>query len=135
MSERRFRRDFASLDAIFAYVHEFLAAHGIGEQHAHPLDLIAEELFTNLVRHNRDGTEDIAIGLGWERPVVTLTIRDFEVEGWDVTQAAPVDTMLPLEQRRAGGLGLHLVRQFADRMDYAYHDRTSTITVTKRLEP
>lgn len=135
MVERRFRRDFASLDAIFTFVREFLDSHGIGERHAHDLELISEELFTNLVKYNREGAADIAIGLSWSRPEVTLTLRDFGVESWDITQAAPVDTGAPLERRRAGGLGLHLVRQIADRIDYQYQDRTSTITVTKRLEP
>lgn len=135
MLERHFRRDFASLDAIFAFVREFLASHGIVERHAHSLELIAEELFTNLVKHNRDGTEDIEIGLSWKPPDVILTLRDFGVEGWDVTRAAPVNTEAPIERRDAGGLGLHLVRQIADRIDYAYEDRNSTITVTKRLEP
>ena len=135
MSERRFHRDFASLDAIYAFVREFLVSQGIGERHAHSLDLIAEELFTNLVKHNRDGTEDIAIGLAWKAPDLTLTLRDFGVEGWDVTRAAPVNTQAPIEHRRAGGLGLHLVRRIADRIDYTHEDGNSTITVTKRLEP
>ena len=134
MLERRFRRDFTSLDAIFAFVREFLEANGLVERHAHSLELIAEELFTNLVKYNRDGTEDIAIGLSWQPPEVVLTLRDFGVEGWDLTRAAPVDTEAPLERRRPGGLGLHLVRQIADRIDYAYENRNSTITVTKRLE-
>src|SRR5688572_25233283 len=117
MLERRFRRDFASLDAIFAFVREFLASHGLAPRHAHSLQLIAEELFTNLVKYNRDGTEDIAIGLSWTPPEVLLTLRDFGVEGWDVTRAAPVDTGVPIEGRHAGGLGLHLVREMADRID------------------
>jgi anti-sigma regulatory factor (Ser/Thr protein kinase) len=98
------------------------------------VEFIAEELFTNLVKYNRDGTEDIAIGLSWQPPEVVLTLRDFGVEGWDLTRVAPVDTEAPLERRRPGGLGLHLVRQIADRIDYAYENRNSTITVTKRLE-
>jgi len=135
MPERRFRRDFTSLDAIFAFVREFLKTHGWIERHAPSLELIAEELFTNLVKYNRDGTEDIAIQLEWHPPEVILTLRDFGVEAWDLTRVPPVDTTVPVEKRRAGGLGLHLVRQIADRIDYAYENRNSTITVTKRLEP
>ena len=31
------------------------------------------------------------------------------------------------------GLGLHLVRKMADRLEYAYEDGRSRITVTKRV--
>lgn len=134
MLERRFGRDVASLSAIVAFVREFLAAHGLPDRHAHALDLVAEELFTNVVKYNH-GEGDVLIGLSWRPPDAVMIVRDFGVEPWDVTRAAPVDTTAPLAARRAGGLGLHLVRQIADRIEYAYQDRNSTITVTKRLEP
>lgn len=134
MMERRFRREFGSLDAIFAFIREFFSSRGIDERHAYDVDLMAEELFTNMVKYGRGSGDGIEVGLSWERPTLTLRLRDFGAEDWDVTRARPVDVDAPLEQRRAGGLGLHLVRQIADRVDYAYADRSSTITITKRLE-
>lgn len=135
MSERRFARTFESLDPLFSFIAGFLASRGVAAEQAHDVQLVAEELFTNLVKHNRDGRAPIAVQLSWQAPVLTLTLRDFGVEPFDVTRAAPPDLDAPLAARRAGGLGLHLVRRIADRLDYDYRDRTSTITVTKRLEP
>ena len=45
-----------------------------------------------------------------------------------------MDIHQPIEQRRRGGLGLHFVREIADRLEYDWTDRVSTITVTKRIE-
>jgi serine/threonine-protein kinase RsbW len=134
MTERRFRRDFASLDDIFAFIRDFLSSRGIDERHAYDVDLMAEELFTNMVKYGGGGGEGIEIALGWERPTLTLRLRDFGAADWDVTRANPVDIEAPLQERRAGGLGLYLVRQIADRVEYAHEDHNSTITVTKRLE-
>jgi len=56
------------------------------------------------------------------------------VNSFDVTHAPTVDTTKPLSERQAGGLGLHLVQQMADTLQYEYAERRSTITFTKLLE-
>ena len=63
--------------------------------------------------------------------MLAIRLRDFDVERFDPTQTPPVDTSRPIAERRAGGLGIHLVRQIADRIHYDYQGRDSTITVTK----
>jgi serine/threonine-protein kinase RsbW len=133
MVERRFPRNVASLETIYAFVREFLAAHGIGADAAYDVDLIAEELFTNMVKYGRGGEPEISIALDWSPPTLTFCIRDFGADRFDPTQAPEVDTSRPIQERRAGGLGIHLVRRMADRLQYAYEDHGNTIRVTKRL--
>lgn len=132
--ERRFPRTLDALGSLFDFVAEFLTVHGLDPDVSFDLDLVVEELFTNLVKYNRDGTQEIAVGLELNDSTVTLTVRDFGVEPWDITRAPEVDTTRPVLDRKAGGLGIHLVKQIADTMKYDYHDRNSTITVTKRLD-
>lgn len=133
MVERRFPRTMSSLEAIYAFVREFLSSRGIGEDAAFDLDLIAEELFTNMVKYGRGGSPEVAIALGWEAPTLTMRLTDLGAERFDPTEAPPVDTARPMAERRAGGLGLHLVLRIADRLDYAHDENGSVITVTKRL--
>jgi len=45
------------------------------------------------------------------------------------------DTTRPIEQRSAGKLGLHFIRQVAERFEYVYEGRTSSVTVSLRQEP
>ena len=133
MLERRFRRSFESLEAIYAFIREVLAAHRIDPEAAFDLDLIAEELFTNMVKYGRGGRADVAIGLEWDPPVFTLRLTDFEVDRFDPTSAPELDTTRPIQERRAGGLGIHLVRQIADHIEYRHENGDSTIVITKRL--
>jgi serine/threonine-protein kinase RsbW len=51
---------------------------------------------------------------------VELTLIDHDVEPFDITRAPDVDIGKPIEEREPGGLGLHLVRRMADRVDYDY---------------
>ena len=51
MLVRRFPRAVGSLPALVAFVREFFAARGMDADHAFDVDLVLEELFTNMVRH------------------------------------------------------------------------------------
>jgi serine/threonine-protein kinase RsbW len=130
MTERRFGRTFGSLESIFGFVAEFLAANGLPDSAAFDLDLVIEELFTNMVKYHPQGAPEIEIGLRRLGPDVVVVLRDFDVEPFDPTRAPPADLSRPPGERGAGGLGLHLVRRIARDMRYQHRDRTSTITVT-----
>jgi serine/threonine-protein kinase RsbW len=132
--EQRFPRDIHALDSIFQFVATFLAAGGIAADHAFTVGLIIEELFTNLVKYGRGGTQPISIELEQESGRLVIRITDFDGEPYDLTQAPAVDTTRPLAEREPGGLGIHFVRQMADELRYAHDSGTSTITVVKRLE-
>jgi serine/threonine-protein kinase RsbW len=132
VDERRFPRSFDSLDGIFGYIAEFLRDERLDTAHAFDLDLIAEELFTNMVKYG-GGAEPIAMGLSREGDTVVLVLRDFDARPWDVTLPRALPAERPVGERRAGGLGLHLVQRIADGLDYRHDGRTGTITVRKRI--
>jgi serine/threonine-protein kinase RsbW len=133
VDERRFPRSNQSLDAIFEFIATFLRANGVEERHAFDLDLIAEELFTNMVKYG-GGRGDIALGLAREPDAVLLVLRDFDADPYDVTRPRALPEDGPVRARRAGGLGLHLVQRMADGLDYRHEGRVSTVTVRKRIE-
>jgi anti-sigma regulatory factor (Ser/Thr protein kinase) len=132
VDERRFPRAIASLDAIFATIADFLREHGLDRGCAFDLDLIAEELFTNMVKYG--GAADVGFALAKEGDVVTMVFRDIGGPPYDVTLPRTLPAAdTPLAERRPGGLGLHLVQRIADGLDYRHDGRTGTITVTKRI--
>lgn len=131
--QRYFRRSFESLAAIAAFVDEFIAARALDDELRAPANFIVEELFTNMVKYNPGNQHDIALSLGHSPDRLTVQLRDFDVEPFDVTKAPPVDIDKPLQDRPIGGLGLHLVRTMADTLQYEYSERRSTITFTKAL--
>jgi len=135
VAERQFKRDVQSLDTIFDFVADFLAANGIPPSNSFNANLLIEELFTNMVKYSKGSTGDVTIGLSRDGPTLVIRLVDHGVDAFDVAAAREVDLNQPIRERRSGGLGLHFVRRVADRVEYEYKDRTSTITVTKRLEP
>jgi anti-sigma regulatory factor (Ser/Thr protein kinase) len=135
MVERRFRRDVRALEAIFTFVTEFAASEQISDDQRYDVDLILEELFTNMVKYSRPAAQDIAIGLERRGAALIITMKDFDVEKFDVTAPREKANGPAAELPSAGGRGLDLIRHYADDIRYDYRDRNSTIIVTKRLDP
>lgn len=135
MEERRLGRAIGSLGSLFDFVDGFADRHGIPGDAAFDLRLALEELFTNMVKYHPEGADSILMRLELEGSVVRASLQDFDVDSWDVTRAPEPDVNAPLEARQPGGMGLHLVRKVTDDFRYEYRDRSSTVTVTKRIGP
>ena len=128
-----FKRSFDSIPRIFALTAEAFARDGIDPRLLHTVDLALEELFTNMVKYSTTTDAAVQVEIVAIEDGVEVTLTDYDVEPFDVTQAPDVDITLPIEQRRPGGLGLHLIRRLLDSIEYDYskEKRCSRITFRK----
>ena len=133
---RGFRREIDALDEIFRFLEDFVAEAAIDERDAFTINLVVEELFTNLVRHNNGGGESIDIDIEREGDDFHLELTDFDVEPFDPTSVPRPPLTSDIDERSPGGLGLHLVRTMVDDLSYEYEPKTRRmrVSVTKRLE-
>jgi anti-sigma regulatory factor (Ser/Thr protein kinase) len=134
-AHRSFRRSFDELPAIVAFTAGEFARQGIDARLLPTVDVAVEELFTNMVKYSKETDAEVRIGLTGIAGGVEVTLTDYDVEPFDVTKAPEVDVSLPIEQRRPGGLGLHLIRRMLDSVEYEYsqESRESRITLRKTL--
>ena len=128
-----FRRDLAELPSIFTMVQSFCAQQSLGDDERKVVAFILEELFTNAVKYGASSGDEIRVRLGVDSDRLTVAMTDCNAERFDLRDQTEVDVDAPLDDRKPGGLGIHLVRQFAYHIDYQYADRQSTITVSRRL--
>lgn len=132
--EKRFKRDISSLQNIFAFVEQFVSSHDIASSIAYPVQLAIEELFTNILKYQSDGKSDVVVALEKSDTKLVIQLLDFDSEPFDLTESEDVNTHEYIQQKQPGGLGIHLVKQMVDSIDYQYNNRTTTITLTKHLE-
>ena len=132
--QRKFTRDIGSLEDIFEFAELFLAKKDVAEAVRQPVHMAMEELFTNMVKYNPENSEDILVSISEACGVVTVSLTDYDVEPFDVTDDRHVDTEASLEERTVGGLGLHLIHKMVDTLEYDYTDRQSTIIFSKGPE-
>lgn len=129
-----FRREVGALPEVFDLVGKFFSTGQIDPNLRFPVDFVLEEIFTNFVKYNPGGKSDIEILLALEGDELRVALTDFDSAPFDLHKDAPVvDTNKPLEERKPGGLGVHLVKKLMDRVEYAHDNRTSTITLYKNV--
>ncbi len=111
------RSDRGDLPKVLSWVRAFIAAQRLADRAAMVLELAAEELVLNAMTHgrpaDREGVIECSIELLDERGALRLVIED-EGSPFDPTAHATPEVEAPLEDRRIGGLGVHLVRTMAE---------------------
>jgi serine/threonine-protein kinase RsbW len=129
-----FRRDVQMLPEVFELVGSFFSRAEIDSKFRFPIELAVEEIFTNLVRHNPHGRGEITIRLDVRGGELVVALTDFDTARFDINTDVPdVDVNQPLDRRRPGGLGVHLVKKVMDRVDYSHNGGIGTITLYKHL--
>jgi anti-sigma regulatory factor (Ser/Thr protein kinase) len=134
MTERRYPREIASLQGMFDFVSEFLEARGIPSSQAFPFELVLEELFTNVLKYRTGGDDSVVVRMGLDLDRIILSFVEFNVDPFDITKIPEPDLTLPAHERRAGGMGIHLVKKLSDHVSYEYKDGVSVTTITKGVE-
>ena len=96
------------------------------------VDLVLEELFTNIVNHGfSDNDEhDIEISMSCDKGELEIRMED-DGKPFDITKAEAPDTKCSIEKRCIGGLGIHFIKHFIDECKY-YRNKDKNIVVLKK---
>ena len=100
-----------------------LAARSIGQEQIHDIELIVEELLTNVVRvaDAEDKSIRLTLDCALTSSRILLTVRDNGTEFNPLAKYRP-DLDADIADRDVGGLGIHLIKQLADDCSYARLD-------------
>jgi serine/threonine-protein kinase RsbW len=114
-----------------AFLTDFCERHRLPPDVDMALNLAAEEVFMNVVMHG-EGASHVEVSLTRGAGDVTLTIKDDAPE-FDPLQAPEFDPATPLEQRRTGGLGIHLLRNLMTELRYERVAGNNVLTLKKTI--
>lgn len=127
---RDFKRHLDSLAPLYEFSETIMAEQNLPDGVRFPVHLAMEELFVNMVHYNPTVTTDIEVTVT-VGDKVTVSLVDNGGAEFDVTVKRDVDTESPLEERKPGGLGVHLVQNLVDTLEYEYQDGRGEVIFTK----
>lgn len=127
---RDFKRHLDSLAPLYEFSEAIMADKHLPDGVRFPVHLAMEELFVNMVHYNPTVTTDIEVTVTVDDNV-TVSLVDNGGAEFDVTVKRNVDTESPLEERKPGGLGVHLVQNLVDTLEYEYQDGRGEVIFTK----
>jgi anti-sigma regulatory factor (Ser/Thr protein kinase) len=103
---------------------------GLTDDATFKLTLALDEIVANVVRHGFDDDREhrIEVKVTVDDRTVTASVEDDGLE-FDPREAPVPDLDLPIEMRKPGGLGMHLVKSTMDSVEYRRQDGRNILTV------
>ena len=123
--------DAESVKTVAEFLDNTLEAWEIPMKVVSKLQIVADEIYSNIVRYSQAKNAKVtAVQNG-----TVLSLR-FEDDGkpYDPTTAAEPDITASAEEREIGGLGIFIVRNMMDSMDYRYKDGHNVLTLLLATE-
>ena len=135
---RRFslRNDRVEIRRLAREIESLAQAGGIGPSDAGRLQLALEEAITNTIDYGLPvgGVYEIDVHATVENGVVEVSVEDDGMAYDPVSDTPKFDPGQSMEERRIGGIGVHLVRSLMDEVDYLRVGDRNRLTVRKRME-
>lgn len=127
--------DIEEVPKLNAFVEEVCETVGFSPSTAMQINLAIEEAVVNVMNYAYPPHTygDVTIEAQSDDLRVKFTIIDSGTP-FDPTVQGEVDTTLSVKDRPIGGLGIHLVRQIMDSINYERLDELNVLTLRKKLE-
>lgn len=123
------------LESAQAELDAFATRHAWSEEARFQVSLALEEVLMNVMSHGGSTAGQppgVRVRLSQGDADVTLEIAD-EGVAFDPLQAPAPDLESDLDERRVGGLGVFLVQQLMDAVDYRRDDGWNHLVLRKRV--
>ena len=118
------------LSRVLKEVCAFASQSGASEEKIGQIELVLEEILVNIINYaypQKPGTIEIRYQL-FQASQLKLEIIDNGIP-FDPLSIPEADTEAPLEERPIGGLGIFLVRNIAESVDYQSQQGKNILTV------
>ncbi len=118
---------------IVEFVVNWLQRHELDKYIFH-FETAVDEASTNVVKHGYGGRGGfIRISCALAGSDIIVSIRD-RAERFDPSIVSTPDVESALENRRVGGLGIHMMRKMMDRVEYGYEEgQGNRLLLIKRI--
>lgn len=128
--------DISEVPRLRLFVENVCTALRFSSRATNSVNLALEETVVNIINYAypEEGKGDIHVEARANDTELIFVVRDSGIP-FDPTSAKMPDITLPLEERQIGGLGILLMRQSMDSINYERADIQNVLTLIKKLKP
>ena len=128
-----FSRNANELPMIFHFLNAVMKENASNIKLLNELKLSVEEIFMNMVRHNKTTNKDIAIRIESYKNSISISLTDHEDNPFDILDTDEIDFDEYFKQKKFGGLGIHLIKKLMDDLIFDHNAGKTTIKITKYI--
>ena len=128
------KADLAELPRMKDFVLSAAEQAGLSSREAKRLRLAAEEAVTNVIQYAYEDADSptLSIHAATTDNLLLLTVTD-QGRPFDPTVAPMADTSIPADERPEGGLGILLMHQMSDGLEYRRENGCNILTIKKNI--
>jgi serine/threonine-protein kinase RsbW len=129
------KNDLSEVERANDVLRELWVRCALPENSEAPVTLCLEEVLSNVIRHGCPAGQhcDIEVRYTILEDGIEVEVSD-NARAFDPLSLPPPDLNAPLEQRKAGGLGVFLVRKLMDEVHYEHRDGRNHLVFRKRWQ-
>ena len=122
------------IERLASVIEAFCVKHQLPDAVAFAFNLSLDELVTNVILYAFPDVQEhtIDVRLRLEGGVLHAELSD-DGRPFDPLTVPPPNLDAPIEERRIGGLGLHIVRELMDTVSYAHEGGRNVLRLAKRV--
>lgn len=127
---------FDQLEIVRQFTTQAAADAGLDERSICSVEMAVDEACSNIIEHAYEGIKDGEIECTCECDTESFTVilRDHG-RAFDILKVPAPDLDASLEERQVGGLGIYLMRQLMDEVQYDHlGEAGNVLTMVKRLK-
>jgi anti-sigma regulatory factor (Ser/Thr protein kinase) len=123
--------NFEELTRLMSSAEDFLRSKQVPERTVYSVNLILEEVVTNVIKYAFDDewSHEIQLMLCLQESEITIRCED-DGPAFDPLSLPPPQFHDSITECTEGGLGIHLVRQTADSVKYMRENGKNILTIT-----
>ena len=140
MTDEQFRivlkNDLSEITRLGQELESFGNKHGLPSKTLFELNLILEEVLANVIAYAYEDNlrHEIAVGVNLRNGTITIAVED-DGRPFNPLLVPPPPTDQSLQTMQIGGLGLHLVRNLTDSIEYERAGAVNRLTIRKKAGP
>jgi serine/threonine-protein kinase RsbW len=130
------QNDLGELKRLTAFMEEAAAEWNFSNDLLFQLNLVAEEVISNIILYgfkNDQTDEKIQVELSFIQGELKMSVTDHGIEFNPLTLPPPDDLDKPASERNIGGLGVYIIRQIMDEVEYHRDDNSNILILTKKI--
>ena len=121
-----------NLHRFIEYARKVAAGVGFNGGEIDQIELALEEGIVNIINYSfPDGDGEVCLECALKNSFFVMTLADDGIPFNPLEKDDP-DISVPLDERQIGGLGIFLIKNLMDEVDYRYEDGYNKLTLKKR---
>lgn len=122
------------IERLAGVIEAFGAKHQLPDAVIFAFNLSLDEIVTNIISYAFADVQEhpIDVRLSLKGDVLMAEVTD-SGRPFNPIDVPPPDLDAPLEERRIGGLGIHIVREMMDTLEYAREGERNILRLSKRV--